>query len=160
MADRIMCLNTFPSGGHQAVSAESFWLHVGSRQARGYWREMHPDAVDPLMPLDDAEYAHVVSMIAGYNGYMVDQAMRLDHLGWADAFRKVAADEQAEDEWAERQIARGELAGSPETMGCYACGGFDGVTAPQRKVVALGPVAEPQRDPTQTYRLECGHTAI
>lgn len=27
-------------------------------------------------------------------------------------------------------------------------------------VVALGPVAQPRFDPTQTYRLACGHTVI
>lgn len=56
--------------------------------------------------------------------------------------------------------ARGELAGYPDTMGCYECGGFDGVTAPERKLIKLGPVIEQHRDPTQTYVLECGHLAI
>lgn len=59
----------------------------------------------------------------------------------------------------ETQEARGELAGSPETMGCWECGGFDGVTAPERKVVKLGPVVNPA-DPTQSYKLECGHLTI
>lgn len=43
-----------------------------------------------------------------------------------------------------------------ETLECYACGGFDGVTAPERKVVKLGAVVN-RADPTQTYILECGH---
>lgn len=61
--------------------------------------------------------------------------------------------------WCERENARGPLAGSPETMGCYECGGYDGVTAPEQTVVALGPVVNPA-DPTQSYKLACGHTTI
>lgn len=63
------------------------------------------------------------------------------------------------DAWLEAEAARGDLAFTPETMPCYACGGFDGMTAPERRIVALGPVVN-RADPTQTYRLECGHTAI
>jgi hypothetical protein len=29
-----------------------------------------------------------------------------------------------------------------------------------RRPVGLGPIAEAHRDPTQTYRLECGHGAM
>ena len=76
------------------------------------------------------------------------------------ATARVQADEDAEAAYWDAQAARGELAGAPETMPCYACGGFNGVDAPERTVVALGPVAEAHRDPTTTYRLECGHLAI
>lgn len=65
---------------------------------------------------------------------------------------------EAEAFWA-AEAARGELAGAPDELPCYECGGFDGVTAPSRKVVALGPVTR-RPDPWQTFRLECGHTAI
>lgn len=59
----------------------------------------------------------------------------------------------------EYEMSRGELAGVPETMGCYACAGYDGSDGPERKVVKLGPIVNPQ-DPTQSYVLECGHTII
>jgi hypothetical protein len=70
--------------------------------------------------------------------------------------------------WAEAQMARGELAFAPETMECYPCGREHllvqtdrfGLKFVPRTVVALGPIAEAHRDPTQTYVLECGHTAI
>lgn len=64
------------------------------------------------------------------------------------------------DDYIDEQEARGELAMAPESLPCYECGGFDGVTAPARRVVALGPIAEPHRDPTQTYKLDCGHVTI
>lgn len=58
------------------------------------------------------------------------------------------------------ELARGDLAFHQDEAPCYECGGFDGVTAPTRKVVKLGPIVERHRDPTQTYVLECGHTVI
>lgn len=61
--------------------------------------------------------------------------------------------------WLEEQDARGPLAGVPVTIGCYECGGFDGVTAPEQTVLALGPVVN-AADPTQTYKLACGHLAM
>lgn len=75
-----------------------------------------------------------------------------------------------------------EMVTYPEMIACYVCGfeaapRHDGVTeegeayvyvmedevqasTPMRRVLGLGPVVEPQRDPTETYRLECGHTVI
>jgi hypothetical protein len=61
-----------------------------------------------------------------------------------------------------------ELAMLPDFMECYDCGrqhlmvmtddfGFKYVL---RRPVGLGPIAEAHRDPTQTYRLECGHGAM
>lgn len=93
------------------------------------------------------------------------------------------ADEQAEQEYAnrmspderaameayyEKEAARGELAGTPETLPCYECSRIAGVVIDplnesnliERKVVALGPIAEAHRDPTQTYKLACGHVTI
>lgn len=63
-----------------------------------------------------------------------------------------------EEAYYEEQMARGELAFKAEEMECYECNDFTGhgVT---RKVVALGKIVNPV-DPTQSYRLECGHTAI
>lgn len=64
--------------------------------------------------------------------------------------------------------SRGDLAFHPDTLECYECGGFDGHTAPLRKVMAnkgtvnVGgyyPTGEPV-DPYDSYLLECGHTAI
>lgn len=43
-------------------------------------------------------------------------------------------------------------------VGCYECGGFDGVTAPARLVI--GTFTCNPADPTVAYRLVCGHTAI
>lgn len=55
--------------------------------------------------------------------------------------------------------ARGPLAFAPDTMACYECGGFDGVTAPERKVIGLpGPTGG--ADPSERYKLECGHITI
>lgn len=68
-------------------------------------------------------------------------------------------DAAAQFAWEEAEAARGPLAGAPDTMPCYECGGFDGVTAPEREVVALGPVVN-AADPTSTYKLACGHTAM
>jgi hypothetical protein len=56
----------------------------------------------------------------------------------------------------------------PDRMECYDCGrehlmvmldelGFKFVW---RRPVGLGPIAEAHRDPTQMYRLECGHLAM
>jgi hypothetical protein len=59
----------------------------------------------------------------------------------------------------EYQASRGELAGVAETAECYECCGFDGVHFKVRKIVALGPIGN-RADPTQSYKLECGHTTI
>lgn len=61
----------------------------------------------------------------------------------------------------EREATRGELAGAPDMLHCYECGGFTGreEDAPLRKVTKLGPVVN-RADPTQSYVLECGHTTI
>lgn len=48
--------------------------------------------------------------------------------------------------------ARGPLAGAPDQLDCYRCGTVQTVTA-------LGKVAD-HADPTQSYRLACGHTTI
>jgi hypothetical protein len=66
----------------------------------------------------------------------------------------------AYEAYCEAQLARGELAGVAETAECYECCGFDGIHFEIRKIVALGPVVEAHRDPTQSYKLECGHTTI
>jgi hypothetical protein len=61
-----------------------------------------------------------------------------------------------------------ELAMLPDFMECYDCGrehlmvmedawGFRFVW---RRPVGLGPVINQRQDPTQTYRLECGHGAM
>jgi hypothetical protein len=57
--------------------------------------------------------------------------------------------------WLEREDERGELAGSPEKIGCRDCG----PDQPLQKVVALaGSTGGP--DPYQRYRLECGHVVV
>jgi hypothetical protein len=69
---------------------------------------------------------------------------------------EITDEEQA---YYDEQDARGELAGSPDTLDCYECMGFDGVNFIARKIVALGPVVD-RADPTQSYKLECGHFTI
>lgn len=74
----------------------------------------------------------------------------------------------SEDEWHEYELSRGDLAMSPETLPCSSCTReagrpndvMDDSKCIQRRVVSLGPIAEAHRDPTQTYRLACGHTVI
>lgn len=61
-----------------------------------------------------------------------------------------------------------ELAMLPDWMECWECGHehlmvqFDrfGMKFVWRRPVGLGPIAEAHRDPTQMYRLECGHLAM
>jgi hypothetical protein len=69
---------------------------------------------------------------------------------------EAAYDSEADAYWA-KQEARGRLAGAPEEILCYRCAGPEGV---MRAVVALGPIADARRDPTQTYVLVCGHTML
>ncbi len=70
----------------------------------------------------------------------------------------MSAEEQA---FYAAEMARGELAFAPDELPCYACGGFvfDPAKAPMRRVTGLGGVTR-DADPTQVYRLECGHGAI
>lgn len=81
-------------------------------------------------------------------------------------------DARVENAYYEHELARGELAFCPETMDCYECAQLDlpnegppiledqwGHMYVERTVVALGPVVN-QADPTQTYRLDCGHLAF
>jgi hypothetical protein len=44
----------------------------------------------------------------------------------------------------------------PETIPCFRCLPVNGM---ERRVLGEGPVTN-RADPTQTYRLECGHLAI
>lgn len=46
-----------------------------------------------------------------------------------------------------------------EEMECYQCPTATFHSPVKRKCVALGPVVNPA-DPTQSYKLECGHLAI
>jgi hypothetical protein len=95
--------------------------------------------------------------------------------GYLVTSREEAEDRARYEEWCAEQEARGELAGTPESMECYKCGyhardmnepyqtvnnEIGGYPFIMRKVVALGPIAEAHRDPTQTYKLECEHLAI
>lgn len=59
----------------------------------------------------------------------------------------------------EAEEARGPLAGAPDTMGCWECGGFNGVDAPNRAVTARAGVSGGS-DPWQLWKLECGHIAM
>lgn len=61
---------------------------------------------------------------------------------------------------------RDEAAGIGMKTVCWDCTREAGINFSEtdrlikRKIVALGPVVEERRDPTQTYELECGHTVI
>jgi hypothetical protein len=73
----------------------------------------------------------------------------------SDGYDEVSEEEAA---YYQEEAERGDLAGSPHTLGCYECRGFDGINFETQEVVALGPVVG--SDPTQTYVLKCGHTTI
>lgn len=75
--------------------------------------------------------------------------------------------------WHDAQEARGELAGAPDRMQCYKCRPsllqrlrrrlfhrYDLPVGVSRRVVRLGPILEPRRDPTSSYVLECEHLAF
>jgi hypothetical protein len=92
----------------------------------------------------------------------------LDDMYWDEKLHKyvyypnepIPDDEVSEEEAAyyQKEAERGDLAGSPHTLGCYECRGFDGVNFETQEVIALGPIVG--TDPTQTYVLKCGHTTI
>jgi hypothetical protein len=73
-----------------------------------------------------------------------------------------------EEAWSVYEESRGPLAGTPEFLVCYECSRAAGIPPDpldldgyiEHAVVRLGPIAEPHRDPTQTYVLSCGHTVI
>lgn len=73
--------------------------------------------------------------------------------------------EQIHDAYMTIEASRGALAGSPETLPCYDCTREAGLSVMddeaviRREVIALGPVVNPA-DPTQSYKLACGHTVI
>lgn len=69
---------------------------------------------------------------------------------------RTQAEIDAENAWHDQEQARGELAYSPHEMECYKCLPVTGIV---RKVMELGPVTR-GFDPTQTYKLECGHFMI
>jgi hypothetical protein len=90
-------------------------------------------------------------------------------------FARTCEDCIAEDEYnkyLEERVARlgSELAMVPDEMECYDCGRHlpasicqvdrFGMRYFMRRVVALGPIADAHRDPTQTYRLVCRHVAM
>lgn len=72
----------------------------------------------------------------------------------------------SEDEWLAYEESRGSMAMQPEHLPCYPCtreAGGDVMNEARcvwRPVEKLGPVCEPHRDPTQSYKLACGHTTI
>lgn len=76
---------------------------------------------------------------------------------WLAAQPEVVCDPEREA-WLAEQDARGSLAFAPEELDCYECNDFNGTGTP-RKVAALDKVINPA-DPTQTYKLACGHIAF
>jgi hypothetical protein len=120
--------------------------------------EIEPPAPDYTAALIAMDYAQ----LAWENHHREIEVKRLTQtttMRVEDAYLALDMNDAEEEQWMEREIGRGDLAGCPETIGCYECGGFDGVTAPERKLVALGRVVN-RADPTQTYVLACGHTVI
>lgn len=93
---------------------------------------------------DDANWYVVVD---GCGNVYAEAASPVDLLPWLAG----AATQQAS---IDRDYARNGL---PETALCFECKAVDGI---ERKVLAQGPVTNLRQDPTQTYRLECGHLAI
>jgi hypothetical protein len=141
---------------HCAGATTTGWL---LRHVEGEKHGLH------VMPGGDTDATLLVALHTGLHSAALEAARN------AVIDAEAALADQAADGWpgaeedpaylahCAEQEARGDLAGCPETIGCYECGGFDGHTAPERTVVALGPVVD-RADPTQTYRLACGHTAI
>lgn len=58
------------------------------------------------------------------------------------------------DPYADQDVYADDL---PDTLPCYQCKPVNGIV--ERRVLGEGPVVD-RADPTQTYRLECGHLAI
>ena len=89
--------------------------------------------------------------------------------GWAYNCADCQAEEEYNKYLDERVQRLGlELAVLPDFMECYTCGLQHLIVMKDiwnmkyvlRRPVGLGPIAEAHRDPTQTYRLECGHLAM
>jgi hypothetical protein len=76
-----------------------------------------------------------------------------DDSAYPDPGYPVSAEQAA---WEAAEAARGPLAGCPDTLDCYECGGFDGVSFVEQPVMKRGPVGGGS-DPTQLYVLACGH---
>jgi hypothetical protein len=78
--------------------------------------------------------------------------------------------EAAYNRWVQERVDRlgEELAMLPDFMACYECGHEHlivetdewGMKFVWRRPVGLGPVIDERRDPTQTYKVECGHLAM
>jgi hypothetical protein len=69
------------------------------------------------------------------------------------------AEDPAYEAWCDEQTKRHEEGRDypiGEMLECYECKPVEGLL---RKCVAFGPVVN-RADPTQSYRLECGHLAI
>ena len=83
---------------------------------------------------------------------------------------KPDCEEAAYDRWMQERVDRlgPELAILPDRMECYECGRQHlmvqldkwGMKFVWRRPVGLGPIAEAHRDPTQVYKLECGHLTM
>ena len=77
----------------------------------------------------------------------------IDFCGGCGHPAEVCDCDPAYEAFVEAEAARGDLAFAPDALPCYVCDRTVTVTA-------LGPVVEARRDPTQSYRLACGHAAI
>jgi hypothetical protein len=121
------------------------------------------------MPADDYEVGQAMRLEDGWKlndeesaaesiAYMEEQKRYLEeHYPELSDPAYIAYMEEQERRWEEK----GELAAAPDTLACYACGGYKGDgKGPERKVVAFGPIINKLADPTQSYELECGHTVI
>jgi hypothetical protein len=96
-------------------------------------------------PCPNCEHARTCEMCEAEDAYYEYMAERVERLG-------------------------AELAMLPDEMPCYDCGRHLPKTITQaddwgmryfmRRVTGLGPIAEPHRDPTQMYRLACGHLTM
>lgn len=117
------------------------------------------DDGQPLSPGETLELARNIAEQGSEAGF--DQHAILD----AEARLAAERDFGSEEEWMDYEASRGELAMTPERLVCYDCtraaglNVMDDATALKRPVVALGPVVN-NADPTQTYKLACGHTTI
>lgn len=121
-------------------------------------------ADDPLDPMYDEMTFGPLTEEDAYWAYMPCQGCG------GEMKCKPDCPKQAYNAYLEERINRlgVELAMLPDWMECYDCGREHlmvmtskcGIKYVLRRPVGLGPIVDAHRDPTQMYRLECGHLTM
>jgi hypothetical protein len=150
------------------------WLPEGESVLHASVIELRP-VIGPLcapVTLADAHGMLVVCVHASCNTIEIEGGQPCMTCGWEYNCEDCQS-EEAYNRWLDERVQRlgVELAMLPDRIECYTCGrnplmlltpsrldkGDLGFKFVWRRPVGLGPVVEERRDPTQTYRLECGH---